>query len=206
MPKPASAVEVCNLALSQLKVSPISSISPPDEGVEAAAACAQWYDTARLETLRAHTWNFARKRVTITPDATAPAFGWAKAYSLPLDYVRPVAVFFGDVELQESEYKVEDGKLLCNEDGTLQLVHIYDHQNPAAWPLDFTVGCATNLAKWVGPPLSASDGNTQLAEARSDKSIRGARGVNGQESLPRRVEFSRILARRLRMSGNIRVR
>lgn len=201
MAKPTSPVEICNLALSMLTVSPIASIDPPDEGVKAAAACAQWYDPARLEALRASTWGFARKRYTVVAHSEAPAFGWAKKYQLPSDFVRPVEVRFGDTVLTDEDYDLEDGYLLCNEDGTLQLIYIYDHNNPAAWTPDFVTLCASNLAKWVGPGLSASEGNTRLAEARTDKSMAGARRVNGQENPPQRVEYSRLMARRLRSRG-----
>lgn len=206
MAKATSAVEICNLALSQLKVSPISSITPPDEGSEPAIQCALWYDNARLETLRGHTWGFARKRTTITADSTPPAFGFTTAYTLPVDFVRPVQVMFDGIELSEKDYEQEDGKLLCNENGTLQLVYVYDHTNPAAWTADFVTGFATNLAKWVGPGLSASEGNTRLAEARSDKVMRTAKSVNGQENTPRRVEYSKMLGRRLRSNSSIRTR
>lgn len=207
MPKPTSRVEVCNLGLSQINQKPIASIDPPDEGSEAATQCAAWYDTARLETLRHATWGFARKRYTVVADTNAPAFGWSKAYTLPNDYVRQVDVKFGDISLTDDEYEIEDGKLLCNEDGTLQLVYIYDHDNPAAWSPDFTTTFSSNLAKWVGPSLSASDGNTTRAEIRTNEGLKSARQVNGQENKPERREYSRLLARRLRArGGTVRIR
>lgn len=201
MAKPTSPVEICNLALSQLNQAPITSIEPPDEGSEAAAQCAAWYDAARLEALRAGTWAFARKRTTVVADADTPPFDFTTAYNLPNDFVRPVEVRFGGVRLNDDQYEIEDGQLLCNETGTLQLIYIYDHNNPAAWTPDFVVTSSTNLAKWVGPPLSANDGNTRLAEMRTEKSMRTSRAVNGQENRPKRVEYSRLMARRRRAAN-----
>lgn len=200
MAAPTSPVAICNLALSQLTVSPISSIEPPDEGSKPAAECAQWYDVGRREALRASTWGFARRRHTVLPSAP-PLFGWAQRYELPNDYIRPVEVKFNDTELTDKDYEIEDGFLVCNELGTLQLVYVYDHNNPALWTPDFVTLCASNIAKWVGPALSSSEGNTRLAENRATQGVKDARGVNGQENPPRRVEYSRLLAKRRRLGG-----
>jgi hypothetical protein len=106
----------------------------------------------------------------------------------------------GTISLRHKDGAIEEAVSLSS--GTSD-----DHNNPASWSPDFVTTMATNLAKWVGPAVSSSEGNTRLAEMRTDKAIRGAKAVNGQENRPQRIEFSRLMARRRRMSsGSIRTR
>lgn len=47
------------------------------------------YDRARDSLLRAHPWNFAVRRIELTSaSATAPVYGFSKAFNLPDDFLR----------------------------------------------------------------------------------------------------------------------
>ena len=78
---PSSEVDVSNLSLDLLKQAPVVQLDPPTTTTEQLLN--RWYHQTRRATLRAHSWNFATKRITITPTGTAPLFGFTHAYNLP---------------------------------------------------------------------------------------------------------------------------
>lgn len=88
----ASAVDICNLALSHLGDSAtVTSISPP-EGSAQADHCAQFYPIARDSLLESGTWSFAIRRAagaTLTNDRDE----WAYCYSIPNLAVRILGVY-----------------------------------------------------------------------------------------------------------------
>lgn len=98
----ASAVDICNLALSHLgDDATVSSIDPP-EGSAQAEHCARFYPVARDAALEAHSWNFATTRVVLAPVASAwPS--WAFCYVLPTDCIRALSVLPPDARDDYSE-------------------------------------------------------------------------------------------------------
>jgi len=84
-----TALQVCNLGLSYLKVPTVASITvltAPQKEVK--EICAQWYALSRQEALRAHPWNFARGTAKLAKSATAPLFGYDSKFPLPTDFLR----------------------------------------------------------------------------------------------------------------------
>lgn len=65
-------VDICNSALDELGLEPIQSL---DENNKRAKLCKRNYPLIRRKMLRAHPWNFARKRTTLEAEADvyAPA-------------------------------------------------------------------------------------------------------------------------------------
>jgi hypothetical protein len=86
----ASAVDICNLALSHLGArANVSSIEPP-EGSPEAEHCAHFYPIARDSRLESHPWKFAVKRVR--PALLADSPDARNAYALPVDLLRVLDV------------------------------------------------------------------------------------------------------------------
>lgn len=69
MPAVTTHTGIANLALSMIGAGPISPANVPlDSGTSTQAqVCAKWYATALNESLGAHPWNFAMKRVRLQP-------------------------------------------------------------------------------------------------------------------------------------------
>ena len=81
----ASAVDICNLALSRLgDDATVSSIDPP-EGSAQAEHCKRFYPIARDVALSKHTWNFATKRAALALLSNVSTAEWQYAYSAPSD-------------------------------------------------------------------------------------------------------------------------
>jgi len=114
-----TALQICNLGLSYLKIPAVDSITvlaSPDKEVK--EVCDLWYDPSRLEALRAHPWNFAKSRAKLVKSATAPLFGYASKFPIPTDFVR--LRFLGednygvvgiDYDLEENDFILTDQEI-----------------------------------------------------------------------------------------------
>jgi hypothetical protein len=88
----ASALDICNLALSHLGDSAnVSSIDPP-EGSAQAEHCARFYPVARDSLLEMHNWSFATRRTQPALLAEDVDTAWSYAYAAPSGMVKPIAV------------------------------------------------------------------------------------------------------------------
>ena len=81
-----STVAICNLALSHL--SSQSHIESIDENSKEAKLAKRWYDEARIETLEAFDWGFARVEKDLTAHSEDPPFDWGYRYQYPTGCVR----------------------------------------------------------------------------------------------------------------------
>lgn len=81
-----SSTNIANMALSHVGAK--SNIESLNENSVEAMTCRLWYDHARLSTLEAHDWTFARKRLTLALDSEDPPTDWAYRYQYPGDCVK----------------------------------------------------------------------------------------------------------------------
>jgi len=117
----AEKLKIFNMALRQAQAPRISRL---DETSASAIACADLYDNMFYQTLLEFEWNWGRKRVALTADATDPiGDGWEARYALPADFLRIHKIDTDGI----NEYVLEGGYLLCNNDDGITLVY---------WPTD----------------------------------------------------------------------
>ena len=193
-----SIVGIANRALQLLGAGAVLNLT--DNTLE-AVECMRCYDSCRRAELRAHIWNFATARVSLAPDATAPAFGYQYQFSLPVDCVR--IVYPNDAEL---DWKVEGRKILTNSlvspfgsspyngvvvtsgvatlGAQLNLEYIQDVQDPTVFDPCFCEALAARMARAMCERLTQSNQKQQtLAEAYKE-AISEARLTDAFESLP----------------------
>lgn len=203
-----SSVDICNLALDDLKQAPIKSIATPVSNTE--QVCARNYDVTRRECLFAHPWKFAIKRIQLTPNlSTTPLFGYAYAYDLPNDYIRMISVgddYIGDLR---GEREIENNQLLAVSgdvtfDGTTKDVrYMYDVTDVTKFSPGFITYFRLKLAIRMSNKFSVSPQiKTELKNDFVDAETE-ARSVNGQENRIKRVQFSRTLTKRRGLPGGI---
>jgi hypothetical protein len=88
----ASAVGICNVALSHIGDSAnVTSIDPPD-GSAQAGHCATFYPVALSALLEMASWGFATVRGALAPLTANPSTTWQFAYAYPADVVNVIAV------------------------------------------------------------------------------------------------------------------
>lgn len=206
MARPTSAVNICSLALDILKQGAIQDIAVPQTTTE--KICARWYDMTRQECLAAHPWKFAIKRDILTPDGTAPVFGYTYAYNLPNDYIRMVSIgddFLGDLSRQR---EVENGQILLDAgtdtDGTsVQIRYVYDITSVTQFAPLFIKYFVLQLALNMCNKFSISATARQQILSEFNMVQAEAKAVNGQENKIKRIQNSRILTKRRGMPGGV---
>jgi hypothetical protein len=78
------------------------------------------YERLRDAELRKNRWKFAIKRAVLSPDGTPPTGNdYSVRYALPADFLR-------FIKLEEtSDYRIENGFILCNVSDTLNLRYVF---------------------------------------------------------------------------------
>ena len=116
-------VEICNLALGNIRESSINSLT---ETSLAAQVCDQRFDHSVKVLLEAFPWRFARKTTALALLSATPN-GWEYAYDLPSDCITPLHVvpenWPGGLGDRTIEYRFDD----WTED--------YRYPTPASWEL-----------------------------------------------------------------------
>jgi hypothetical protein len=188
MAAPNSGLHICNLTMDLLNQETINQLDPPSNKSE--RLCARWYDQVRRATLRKHTWNFAIKRVSLAAMSEVPAFGYSAKFQLPTDYLRMVSI--GERHEHEVDYEVENGELLLNESGPINLVYIYDHTTVAKFDPLFIEVFAVNLALRLAGKFGKSSNEKLELKGQAEDLMSEAEAVDGQERPPRKVNRSRL--------------
>jgi len=197
MSAPVSAVEVCNLSLDLLRHSTlITSIDTPETEEESLGA--RWYDATRRSVLRMFPWNFARKRATISLNATAPEFGYSDAYDLPNDFLNVIFVGEDPVNDLITDFLIEGDQLLTDNSAaaSLDLCYVYDIEDVTKFDPIFLMLLVAELAVVFGNSLTGLNKSLIGMEKLRDRWEAKARAKNGQENPPRIRHTSSILTKR----------
>jgi len=151
-----STTSVCNMALARLGAKRITDYNDASDTKLEAIYCRLFFEQTAKALIRSHWWRFAKDRVQLSQDPTAPSFQWDHAYLLPNDFLRSVMVWDGsDNPTGESEYdhELEGLKLLTDED-EVYLKYIRWVSDTGAWDPLFTEVYVLTLAKKLVIPLS----------------------------------------------------
>jgi len=185
----ASQVDICNRALTKLGAARITSIS---ENSKSARVMAALWDTVRRSELRKRNWAFAIKRDLLPALSTAPAWGFARAFQLPADFLRLVQAH--DVfivpsltdyrEGDDSAYAIEAGAILCDFDAPLKIRYVYDVTDPGAFDALFAEAFASKLAYEACYEVTQSNQRQEVCSADYKASISDAAKTNAIEKPP----------------------
>lgn len=170
-----SDVSICNSALAKLGADRITSL---EQDTKIARLCNERYPFVRNEVLRAYPWNFAKKRVSLSADATAPSFGWAYRFVIPSDCVRVLREDFVDVE-----YTIE-GRYILSDDSSFNLLYVFEETNAGNYDYMFSEMLAMRLAADIAYAVVQS--NTLMATMMTayQELLRNARFVSAAEKTP----------------------
>ena len=195
---PNSAIDICNLALIELKQESVVQLNPPSTQVEQIMALE--YHQVRRAVLRKHTWNFAIKRAALTPSSdVTPEFGFSHGYILPNDFIRFVGIYNSEGELiDKAYYDIEDGNIYYNgEDNTaINIRYIYDLDQVSKFDPLFIDMFKLELAVAVAPKFSGTEARQSALIKRLETVSAEAKSIDGQERPPQRRQRSQWLDRR----------
>lgn len=190
----SSEVDICNLALTQLREQPITSLT--DDASEAAQLCDRLYADARDWVLRAHPWNFAVRRRSLAQVSPGPDFGYVNAFALPADPFCLRVMTVNDPGTY-TRYKIE-GRQLLTDDGSVNLVYVARVIDVNTYDAGFVQALAAYLAAQLAYPLTA---NRNLAGERLDifnDHMRRAKAIDGIEDVHDGTVISPFVAEHLR--------
>jgi hypothetical protein len=114
-----TVTQIANLALTKLGPGSGYLSDLASDTTIAGQALNRVYEMVRDELVESHPWNFAIKRVSLAADVATPAWGYDFQYTLPADCLR-----FLSVEGAKVDYQNEVDKILCDEQGPLNIRYI----------------------------------------------------------------------------------
>lgn len=191
-----SAVQIANLALTQLGVTPITSF---DDATVEAELCSQYYPVIRDAVLEDHNWSFATRRVALTPIAEKPVFQYTQIFPLPADTLRVLLVSSDAgtnfTRPQNAVYSVEGRNILANYD-VIYVMIIARVIETASFSPTFVNALATRLASEMCIALTNSRQlSGQLFDSYGYKLAIAARSDGMQGSSQRMPPGSLVMAR-----------
>jgi hypothetical protein len=185
-----SKIAIMNSALGRLGE---SAISASDENNKRARVMGLFYDETRRDLLRSYVWHFARERISLAPDATAPAFGYTNRFLLPSRVLRVVGMYDeSDPSYQhnytgtEYPFKVE-GRYVLSDLNPLRLHIIRDEEDTTKFDPCFDVSLAWLLAATAATSLTDDKGLVDICTKGYQMSLKNARTSNAMEGTPETI-------------------
>lgn len=175
-----SIVEICNSALIKVGADRIDDLS---DNNKRARLCNEQYDKKRKALLLSHPWNFATKRVSLTPDVATPEFEFDVQFTLPADCLR---VEKTDLQIL-TPWKIEGRKLLCNE-ATVKIKYIFDETDTTQYTPTFDEALAFDIAKDIAYAITQSNTRADSLKKDAKDALMNARSFDAQEGTVEQVE------------------
>lgn len=175
----ASATEIliANQALVLLGASRITDFT---DGSVNADTVTVMYEPTKEALLTEYPWKFAIKRVAITIDGTAPAFGRAGRYALPADYLSPLAPYPED-NYEELDWIIEGGYIITDDSTPLNFRYIYEVTDATLFDPLFKKALAARLALEMCEQITQSNTKLQSISEIYKEAIALARQKNAFE-------------------------
>lgn len=176
----ASEVGIVNQALQLLGAASITALTDADD-VNAVAANLIYEDT-RDSLLRSYPWKFATKRTQITANTVAPAFGRARSFNLPDDYLAPLPPYPENHDIN-LDWIIEGEQILTNDSSPLDFRYTSQITDPDEMDPLFRKALSAQLAVELAEQLTQS--NTKLANVAAifDEAIATARRISAFEAV-----------------------
>jgi hypothetical protein len=198
----ATAVSICSNALLRLGADPINSFTEGEStgsNLDSARLASNLWPTVRRQVLRGHIWNCALKRALLSPDTTAPAFGWSSRFQKPGDWIRTVAV---GLEPEDRYVYISEGNYFLSDEGSLPLLYVYDNDNPATYDSALVAALEVSMAAAMAYPITKSTSLADAFTALAREHLSGARVADGQDDPPETLgDFPLIASRYGRRIG-----
>lgn len=171
-----TAVSICSNALLMLGKTPIASMT---EDSDRAQYCANLYPMVRDTLLRKHFWNCAIKRVLLSPDAVAPAFGYTAQFPLPSDFLRLYEV--GRPGAFIADFQLENRMILANA-AALPLRYVWRNLVEDNWDSGLVETATAMMAAVLAYPICQSTSLRDSLLETAKQTLREAQAIDGQEN------------------------
>lgn len=186
-----STTGIVNIALGKAQVTTRLTDLSTDTGKEAKRG-RDIYEQTRDAMLRSHVWNFSKTRVElaeVTPDSTL--IGFDKAFALPADYLRTIAVSPVDADSARIKYKLETViessayvRVLLTNSTTLFLRYVRQVTEIGLYDPLFIEAFTWMLAADFASSIEKSNSHAEFCMTEYRKKLAEARAANGVEDFP----------------------
>lgn len=202
----ASAVDICNTALSLIGADAlVSSISPPDGSVE-AGHCARFYPLARLAMIEMGNWSFPKTRAVLAEVDNVSTI-WTYAYALPADAIdakrilRPDSTTnsismsdpFGSLYPQVPSYFIAidesagapfelDGGVIRTNEPDATLIYSRDVTDTTKFSHSFVIALSYMLASYLAGPIIKGMPGIQIGKALRQEAMQLAAASSAGEA------------------------
>lgn len=146
-------VDLANMSLTMLGQQPITALT--DDNNRANLADARLADV-RDTVLRAHAWNCAIVRASLTEDVTAPTWGYKNRFILPNDFIKLVKT-----EENTTDYQIESGNeggtpslYMLTDESELNITYVYKVTDVSKMDVTLKHAIATRLAAEIAIAVS----------------------------------------------------
>lgn len=167
-----SNVQIANMALSLLGDEAILSLT---EDTNRARVMNLWFEIARDTVLQKHLWNEASARQQLSLDAAVPAFGFARQFQLPSDFLRAVQLNDG-----KEPFRIE-GKKLLSDTSVAKLRYIKKVTDPNEFGPMLVQAIAAYLAWVTAIQITGSASLAEQMKQDYEDTLQAARGVDAQQ-------------------------
>lgn len=193
----AGQVEVANVALGMIGEAPITSFL---DDLETARTVNLRFPTVRDGILRAHFWNFAKKRQQLAQLSQAPAFGFDVQFQLPADWLRMLAVNPGQggphAITSQTDYVIEGSRLLVRGTDVARIIYISRVEDLTRWDALAIEALAARLASELAVSITQNRTlGAQLWQQYRDK-LAEARSADAMDEPPQSLEANEWVASR----------
>jgi len=199
-----SPVDICNLALTRIGHTQISSL---DENSKGAALCALHYPICRDAVLRAHPWNFAIRRATLALSSQTPNHEFTYYHVLPTDCLKVIRTNLEAEGLSStavygfpgihgysggSEYRVENvenvGKCIATNEDVVKIEYVAKIVDSSQFDALFVDLLAQRIAAEISVAFTDTQSVTKAMWDIYQSKLGEARTTDAQEGTPRSVE------------------
>lgn len=157
--------QICNLALARLGDARIAALS---DATAQAQYCSLFYAQTLEELQTEFDWQFCRKLASLTADATPPAFGYARRFAVPSDFLRLIRLNGIDEDENFSKWEIVDGFIHTDVAAPAQIEYIAHVTDEDKFPAVFVEIFSAKLAANLALPLTGSkELFSQMAEVFS---------------------------------------
>lgn len=149
----ASETSICNRALQKLGAARISSLTENSNNARSCNAC---YEELRDDELSKYAWSFAIDRVELAADVAEPAFGKARSFTLPADFLRVLAPY-PEMDINDRDWTIEGNKIYTNDSDPLPLRYIKRVTNVGEMSVYFREALAARIATELCEEITQSN-------------------------------------------------
>ena len=183
----SSKVQICSNAGLLIGQEPINDLL---EVSDKATLAFNLYDYVRDSVIRANNWACCIKRVTLSPDVDAPAFGFAYQFSLPADCLRVLSISYDEAPY---EHRVEGLKLLCNTN-QVALRYLFRNVDELSYDAGLIEVMTLAMAVRICPGTSANEGLRDRLQQDYRNALIQHRAADSQQGTTQSISNSPMLS------------